>query len=232
VTDLAAEPLEIERITLPAPGTYRIGDTLVVTIVVSQPVKVRGRPLLRIRIGRDMRQAAFVAGDGSSELAFAYRVRSGDPTGPLALGALVELPRRAVIAAGGTRLPAALPNQFRGLEATEVFVDGQPPRTVGRVAILRRGDQPNDRVRAISVTFSEDVLVDGVPRIAVRIGSTSRFAEYVAGSGSRTLRFEFVMPTVRRRTLAISRRIIGGLITDAVGNVAEVDLAVPRKARL
>jgi len=67
--------------TVPANGSYTVGQSLNFTIGFSEPVTVdttMGTPSLGLDIGGVTRQANYVSGSGSSVLTFSYPVQSGD----------------------------------------------------------------------------------------------------------------------------------------------------------
>lgn len=129
-----------------------------------------------------------------------------------------------------------LPEPFRGLEAEGVIVDGIAPEVVGRVVMPRAGTYRPGQTLAFTVRFSEAVVVAGTPRIRLFIGESTREAEYVGGSGSRFLRFEYTVPATsgrgRVRPLDVGRRLVGGTITDIAGNLAQRDLPEPAPLRV
>jgi hypothetical protein len=236
VIDDANEPLEVEFVTLPAAGTYRVGQTLLVTVGFSQAVAVRGVPTLQLRMGGRLHDAAYSGGSGSTVLTFKYRVVPGDAATGVALGRGFEFSRRAAIVADGSRVPENLPARFRGLSASDVIVDGRPPKIVGRVGMPRAGTYRSGQTLVFTVRFSEAVVVEGVPRIRLFIGSAMREAEYVGGAGSRELRFAYTVPAVtgrrRGRPVELGQRIIGGQIMDVAGNLSLRALKEPQASRV
>ena len=45
----------------------------------------------------------------------------------------------------------------------------------------------------VQVTTSEKVTVTGTPRIALTVGSTTRYADYASGSKTTTLAFQYTV---------------------------------------
>lgn len=72
--------------------------------------------------------------------------------------------------------------------------------------------------------FSETVTVTGTPRLALTIGSTTRYANYASGTNTRTLTFTYVVQTasadidVDGISLTTSLDINGGTIRDLATN--------------
>jgi hypothetical protein len=75
-----------------------------------------------------------------------------------------------------------------------------------------------------TASFSETVTVTGTPRLALTIGSTTRYANYASGSNSRTLTFTYVVQTsssdIDTDGIAVSTTLDlnGGAIADLATN--------------
>ncbi|MBJ6116555.1 HYR domain-containing protein, partial [Pontibacter sp. BT310] len=82
-----------------------------------------------------------------------------------------------------------------------------------------------------TVNFDEIVTigtVDGTPTFGLTIGSTSKEAAYVSGSGSASLIFRYTVQQGEQDMNGIALEVIalnGGTITDAVGNAAVLSLS-------
>ena len=75
-----------------------------------------------------------------------------------------------------------------------------------------------------TVAMSESVVVTGVPRIAIDVGGTTRYASYAAGSGTAALTFSYAVQSgdfdANGITLAAPVDLNGGSISDIAGNPA------------
>ncbi len=92
--------------------------------------------------------------------------------------------------------------------------------------------KPGDAIE-ITVTFSDKMVVDssgGTPQISIEVGSVTRQAQYVSGSGTKTLVFRYTVGNdkdadgvvINQNGLALN----GGMITDQAGNaLASLDHA-------
>lgn len=208
-------------------ANYRLGDELRFAVDFNVPVHARedgdrNIPRLIVVIGGRDARAALVAGSGTNTLTFRYVVQAGDADddgisiGPNALddGVIQDaegnvVARRTVgLANSGGHMvdavrPAALPD---GIEITS------------------RGTYGLGEPIAIEVSFNEPVWItetnDNQLELVLTIGSRSRAARFVGGSGTKTLRFRYI---VRRGDSAdgISigpNALVGGIIADAAGN--------------
>jgi uncharacterized protein YjbK len=88
---------------------------------------------------------------------------------------------------------------------------------------------------AVTVTFSEAVLVAGTPQLTLETGTTDAVVNYASGSGTSTLTFNYTVVAghttadldyVSTTALALN----GGTIRDAVNNNATLTLAAPGAA--
>ncbi|CAM4390451.1 Ig-like domain-containing protein [Comamonas aquatilis] len=110
-------------------------------------------------------------------------------------------------------------------------VEEMPP-TVSAVSIAATGVQNNTLnagdIVNVTVTMSEDTLVDttnGVPRIALNLGSNTVYAGYVSGGGTASLVFQYVVQAgdVDADGIAIpadALQLNRGVLKDAAGNHA------------
>ncbi len=120
---------------------------------------------------------------------------------------------------------------------TQVFIDN------GKFVAPVASSSPNGAygqgsVITLTVTFNENVIVNtagGTPTLKLETGAIDRFASYSAGSGTRTLSFEYTvqagdssadLENFNSAALALK----GGTIRDAAGNDAILTLA-PRGAQ-
>ncbi len=104
-----------------------------------------------------------------------------------------------------------------------ITVDTAAP-TVTSVAVPTPGTYGSGGTLDFTVNFSEAVIVDdfgGTPRIAITVGSTLRYADYVSGSGTSALVFRYTVPAgdVDANGIMIGALSTGGaLMQDAAGN--------------
>jgi len=114
----------ITGVVLPAAGTYRAGQRIVVRLALSEPVQVRGTPRLTLVVGRTPRAAVYRTGSGGDTLTFVYTVaRSDRDLDGVALSARLRLPRGAAIRGPSGLLEAAA---FGAIDAAGVLVAGRP----------------------------------------------------------------------------------------------------------
>jgi hypothetical protein len=90
-------------------------------------------------------------------------------------------------------------------------------------------------VIAITITFSDAVIVTGIPQLTLETGSVDRTVNYTSGSGTNTLTFNYTVQAgdsaadldyLATSSLALN----GGTIKDAAANNAVLTLASPGSA--
>ncbi len=110
-----------------------------------------------------------------------------------------------------------------------ITVDSTAP-TVSSVAVPANATYYSGGALDFTVNFSEAVAVDttgGTPRIALVVGATTRYADYVSGSGSSALLFRYTVPNGDVDANGITVGALsanGGLLQDSAGNDATLTL--------
>lgn len=199
------------RVTGGSPGTpfqAVAGDVISVNVQFSEEVVVSGTPgvsptvamLVRDRSGALLTRYAYFAGQSSANtLTFNYTVQTGDTAADLTYvsryalsvgpgfiqdlagnDANLVLPARNGLGSLGFNndiqvLPAPVVRNVRAMSPT---VDG----TYSEGSLIR-----------IGVAFDRNVTVEGTPTLRLNSAIPNAIATYVSGSGTRTLRFEYLV---------------------------------------
>ncbi|MBL1378089.1 DUF4347 domain-containing protein [Zobellella iuensis] len=236
---LAGESYSIDRdapmvasVGVPANGSYVAGQSLDFTLNFDEAVLVDsagGTPRIAITLDTGGTvYAGYVSGSGSSALLFRYTVQSGNlDSDGIALGSSID-------ANGGTLRDAVGNDALITLDnvgaTSGVLVDAVVP-TVASVSVPANGSYNEGEVLSFTVNVSEAVLVDtagGTPRLALDIGGTTRYAEYVSGSGSSALLFQYSVQAgdtdADGIAVADSLELNGGTTRDAAGNDLNLSL--------
>jgi DNA/RNA endonuclease G (NUC1) len=219
-------PPAVSSVTVPANGTYVAGQNLDFTVNFSEVVNVTtggGTPRIPITLNTGGTvYANYVSGSGSLALLFRYPVVTGndDPDG-ITVGSAFE-------ANGGTIKDAAGNDALTTLNGvgstTGVKVDAIAP-SVSTSSIPANGTYVAPQNLSFTVTYSEAVVVTGVPYVGVTLNTGGAVqAGYVSGSGTATITFRYTVVAGNEDTdgitVAPSITLNAGTIKDAAGNDA------------
>jgi hypothetical protein len=224
-------PPAATSMTVPANGTYGVGQDMDFTVTYSEAVTVDttgGTP--RIAISLDTGgtvYATYLSGSGTSTLTFRYIPTSGqqDLTG-IVTGTAVD-------ANGGALRDAAGNNANLAINAVEpstagVDVDAVVP-VVSSVSVPANATYIAGQALDFTVNFNKPMTVDtsgGTPYVTLTLATGGTVdAAYVSGSGTSSLVFEYVVvPNEAAPTgVALGSSIVlnGGTIADAHGNAGD-----------
>ncbi|MGI0008346.1 MAG: hypothetical protein ACRD92_01855 [Nitrosopumilaceae archaeon] len=222
-----------------ANGVYYAGNTIAVTVTFSEAVAVTGTPQLQLETGAIDRQANYVSGSGTNTLTLNYVVQPGDSTNDLDYLSTTSLTLN-----GGTIKDSATntinviltlptPGTAGSLDANKnIVIDTTGPTVSSVSSTVINGAYGVGNTIAVTVTFSEAVTVTGTPQLQLETGSTDRVANYVSGSGTATLTFNYVVlagdSTSDLDYLSTSSLTLnGGTIKDLLTNTHNAALTLP-----
>ena len=235
-------------------GIYGIGDRIRVTVTFSEDINVTGSPRLELDIGGAAEPAEYESAEGGKVL-FGYTVQEGDSDNDgIAIGA-----DKLTLNGGSIKDPAddAADLHHDALTAqSDHRVDGIRP-TISQQVDLGAGNDGTDGVYLLgevvraSARFSEEIIVEGAPQLALDLNGVTKAAplEFIiskcepsdgafvlslcvseGGSSNRRGTFLHFAYTVTRGDedsdgLGIGTNAIilnGGTIRDAAGNDADL----------
>ncbi|WP_052659165.1 DUF4347 domain-containing protein [Pseudomonas sp. LFM046] len=219
---------QVTSVTVPANGTYVAGQNLDFTVNLSEAVTVDttgGTPRIAITLdGGGTVFADYVSGSGTTALVFRLTVSSGQlDTNGISVGG-------AILANGGTLRDGVGNDANTTLNnvasTTGVRVDAVVP-TVSSVTVPIGLPYNGGDTLTFVVNASEAVFVNGTPRLALDIGGTTVFANYVAGSGTSTLVFQYTIQAGDNDANGIAVTGLaanGGTLRDGAGNDLNLSL--------
>ena len=202
----------ITSVSVPANGTYRIGQALTFLVNFNTNVTVNGTPTLPITLDTGGNVAAtYQSGSGTSALTFSYTIISGnfDATG-IALGTALALN-------GGTIRDAAAQDAVLTLNSvgstTSVLVDGVAPTVTLTSSTVTNGGTTTNSPVTFTAQFSESV---GSTFTAndITLSSGSTIGTFTANSSPLYSYTFTVNPAVGAMTVSIA----AGVAQDAAGN--------------
>ena len=172
-----------------ANSSYVTGDVIEITAMFSEAVTVAtasGTPRLALTIGSDTRYANYSADDSTATVVvFAYPVTANDhdQDGISIAANALELDGGAIHKPGHTNTSAVLDHRAvstrsgHRVNRRAVIVSGAVTITSSPAA---NSSYVTGDVIQITATFSDAVTVSGTPRLALTIGSDTRYANYSA----------------------------------------------------
>ncbi len=254
-TNIAGENILFDRLVINGPppptvasisssatnGAHKIGDVIPVDVTFSSAVNVTGTPQLTLETGATDRVVNFTSGSGTTTLTFNYTVQAGDVSSDLDYLSTSALALNGGSIASATTATAAFltlpsPGAAGSLGANKALViDGVVPTVASVSSSTANGTYKIGDTLAITVNFSEAVTVTGTPQLTLETGTTDRIANYVSGSGSTSLTFNYTVQAgdasadldyVSTSALALN----SGSIKDPAGNDATLTLPTPGAA--
>ncbi|WP_425319284.1 beta strand repeat-containing protein, partial [Cognaticolwellia aestuarii] len=215
-------------------GSYKLGDVIAVTVNFSEAVTVTGTPQLTLETGTTDRTINYSSGSGTSTLTFAYTVQTGDVSSDLDYVATNSLSLNSGTindrAGNAANLTLATPGVANSLGANKALViDGAVP-TVSSVSVPSNATYISGQNLDFTVTFAENVTVNttgGTPQLAITVGSTTRQATYLSGTGSSALLFRYTVQAGDNDSDGIAIGTLsanGGTLRDAASNDATLTL--------
>ena len=190
----------ISSITPPPNANYSPAQNLDFTANFNEPVTVTGTPTIQLLLGVSTVYAQYLSGSGSSSLIFRYTILQGDTDID---GINVVSP---FVLSGGTvkdaRAQNMTPLTFFPPVTTGVTIDGVKPN-ITNVTV-----SPNASYKLLenidfTVTWSENIVVSGSPKIAFDVGGTTVNAHY--------------QPTLSTSTVSVFRYTVDGGHSDTDG---------------
>ncbi|NEU07411.1 hypothetical protein GZH53_03705, partial [Flavihumibacter sp. R14] len=228
---ITPEPL-VTSVAAPSNGTYKAGDNLDFLVTYDASVNVTDIPALGLTVGSTARNAAYISGTASSSLTFRYTIQAADiDLDGIAITGIV-LNGGTIKSAGGT----AAVNSLAGVASTAaVLVDGVLPVVSAVSSSAANGSFNASTIIPVTITFSENVTVTGTPQLTLETGATDQVINYVSGSGTSTLTFNYTVQAGDNTsdldyTSSAALALSGATIKDAAGNDAVLTLAAPGAA--
>ncbi len=176
----------VTMVSVPADGTYGIGDNLDFSVTFTNPASITGAPSIPLTIGSTTIQAV-LNGTVTDALTadFRYTVVEGDlDTDGIVVGSEINLNAGSIIGSSG--IPAILTLNGVG-DTSNVNVDGIKPTVV----ITADAAIPTNIAFTATITFSEDVTGFEVADLSVTNGTASDFT-----ITSATVYTALITPTV------------------------------------
>lgn len=215
----------ISTVTPPIDDTYIFGKTSAYFVSFDENVYVIGSPRIPLTIDGATKYASYSGGSGTSTLRFTYTTEATDEDmDGITINTPIDLNSGTIADKSGNSSALAYATQ----NLPFVYINGNSPYVTSFVP-PSDGTYTTGDTLEISLVFSESVNVVGTPRIGIEIGSTTYYATYQSGTGSKTLLFSYTLTSANTDTDGIDVDNIidlnGGTIRDTSPSnaILEVD---------
>lgn len=209
----------------PANGSYKQSTNLDFTANFTENVTVTGTPRVILNIGGTTKYANYLSGSGTAAVVFRYTVEAAmNDTNGIGIST-IQLNGGTIndITGNAADLSFTLPD-------TAVLVDTTAP-SVQTVVGPTNGTYLLGQYLSFALTFNEPVNVTGTPRLTLTIGSNTRYADYISGSGTSVVNFRYTVQfgDFDSNGIAVTATIDlnGGTLSDAATNPASLTFAAP-----
>ncbi len=219
----------VTSVTSPAVGSYKQATNLDFAANFTEPVTVTGAPRLSLNVGGALKYATYLSGSGTAALIFRYTVEAATNDGDGLVVGSFQLNGGNILDSSGNVSDLS----FLPLLTSGVIVD-TVASTVSSATAPANGNYSVGQNLNFTLTFNEVVNVSGTPRLTLTVGSTTRYADYLSGSGTSALQFRYVILTgdTDADGIAVSPNIDlnGGALADIATNAADLNFTAPNTA--
>jgi hypothetical protein len=223
----------ITSVTGPAAGTYIVGQNLDFTVQFDDTVVVDttgGTPRLVLTIGSTTQYATYLSGTGTSTLTFRYTVQAGDlDSDGIAVASPIDLNGGTIKdVPGNNAVLTFTPPEHQWRAGGRCGSDDYQRYRPGCRHLHRRAEP---RFHRAVRRHGGSEHAGGTPRLVLTIGSTTRYATYLSGTGTSTLTFRYTVQAGDEDSdgIAVASPIDlnGGTIKDVPGNDAVLSFTPP-----
>lgn len=224
---------EVDTITPPVNGTYKLGDVIYFNLNFNTNVDVTGFPILDMELDSSSPASVDIlynAGSGTDSLVMRYVVQNGDlDEDGITLVSPLDLNGGTIQDINLTNANLDITTAIAALDTSSIFIDGVPP-TVTSITPPADDDYEAGQDLDFILNFNEPVdVVGGVPSIDLDIGSNVT-ATYVSGTGTNALTFRYTVQIGDQdfdgvELLANDISLNGATLEDAATNSAILDIS-------
>ncbi|MFW9946185.1 MAG: NosD domain-containing protein [Candidatus Odinarchaeota archaeon] len=228
-------PLTVNYVSSTNPdGTYKLDETIEVTVVFSDRVEVTGTPQLTLETGDSDAVVDYTSGTGTNTLSFNYTVALDHYSIDLDYISTTALSLNGGtirgIVGNDADLTLPTPGSANSLSGKKnIFIDAKTP-TVSEVSSTKaNGIYTTGEIIDITILFSETVYVTGTPQLALNTGAN---ANYYSGNETATLTFRYIVAAGHTSsdldyTSINALSLNGGTIKDSEDLDADLTLPAP-----
>ena len=208
-------------------GSYKAGATINITATMSEAVTSAAQITVTLDTGETV---LLTHSSSNNTLTGTYTVGAGKSSADLTVSsyALTSAPTDASGNVMNTTTVPSGANNIAGAKA--IVIDTTLPTVTNVTSSTTNGSYKVGDLISIQVVFSEAVTVTGFPQLTLETGSTDRVINYVSGTGTNTLTFNYTVQTDDTSSdltyaATSSLALNGGTIQDLALNDATLTLA-------
>jgi len=180
--------VKISSITV-APKTYITTNKLNILMVFNRDIYITdSSPTLTLKIGAIEKVATYKDGSGSNILSFEYEVTAGDNDNDGI--ELLAINKNGASLKDNLGIEAKL--DFPAHNTKNVLVKTDFASIQNIIAPINKTYITNDEL-LFRIEFSENIMIDGSPRLSLNIGGSTVYADYDSGSNTNTLTFKYLV---------------------------------------
>lgn len=207
--------------------TYNLNDAIDLVVNFSENVTVTGSPRVQLNFETESTSpiyATYQSGSGTSQLIFRYTVASGDEdANNIASNAAIDPNSGSITDAPGN----VVDYNLASTSYVGALVSALGP-VVSSVILPSNSTYIEDDNLDFSVQWNNTINVTGTPRLVLTVGSNTRYATYLSGTGTNTINFRYTVTAgdldLDGIALATSVDLNGGTLQD--GSAYAADLAL------
>ena len=212
----------------PINGTYSQNENMDFVVNFSETVTITGLPRIPLSVGSDSVYLTYVSGSGTASAVFRYipTLNQIDNDG-VTVSSPLDLNGGAIKDDGGNDLT---PLSFLIPTTNQIYVNGLAPAVSSVTPPSNKTYGASENID-FTLNFNKNVLITGVPRLSLVIGSSTVYANYLSGTGTNQLTFRYTVQTGDLDNDGISLSsplsLNGGTIRDSGGNNSSLSLTPP-----
>ncbi len=181
-----------------ANATYGVNRILPIQVTFDENVTVTGTPRLTLETGGTDAVLDYASGSGGTTLTFNYTVAPSHVSADLDYGSAGALALNGGTIKDASGNPAtltlAVPGAAGSLGANkDIVIDGVNPAVTNVTSSQTNGTYVVGSVIPIQIVFSDVVIVTGTPTLTLETGTSDAVVNYLSGSGSSTLTFQYTV---------------------------------------
>jgi hypothetical protein len=223
----------VTSIQPPTDNTYTLFDEMYFTTTFNKEVTITGVPRLQISLDShspSYKYAEYISGSGTNQIIFRYQVQTAEQdVDGILIENTIDLNSGTIVAGNSVDAELDITAAVSSLDTSGVLINSLGPSVIAITAPID-GNYLTASNIDFTLIFSTAVNVSNIPRVAIDIGGSSVYANYLSGSGTNALTFRYIVaaPDIDNNGIELASSIdlnSTGLIQDTSFNNANLGLS-------